>query len=116
VNNQLNLGYEKNRAGSITFKYQKQIDKRAYCVGVAVSQFTSEGDIQRGTVCIDAAYAWYPTLSVREQITDVFIDVQQAEWYDETGRILFYGTRKELQASGLKGMFFSRLGKYCITE
>ncbi len=111
-NNHKVLGYSKNTSGDVTVAYQSF--KRDYCVGVSVSGLTQLGDIQYGTVCVDAAYAWYPTLAVDPVQT--LIEVQQVQWYTVDGRPAFYGTRKEIKASGLKGMYFTHNNKYISNE
>lgn len=98
-------------AGSFTFQYG--FHRYPFAVGVSVSGMNSQGP-QTGVVCLDAAYAWYSTATV--DTTERLINVQRVQWYDVAGAPNFYGTRKELQKSGLKGMFFSVNGKYHILE
>jgi hypothetical protein len=114
------LGFAKNISGTVTMPYQKQPNKKAYCVGISVSAYQRDGAIQYGTVCLDAAYAWYSTLSIREQIRDRMLDVYQVNWYGpksiDARSPEFFGTLKELKASGKKGMFFSILGKHYVAD
>lgn len=61
-------------------------------------------------VLIDCAYLHTTRLSVDP--IDRIIETFSHNWYDVTGRTAFYGTRAEIQQSGLSGMYFSVEGKY----
>lgn len=107
LGNQRLLGRAKNFSGSITVPYS--YTNEPYGVGVGVG-LDSKGFPQRGDMCVDGAYAVYNSASV--DMPERLLSVFPLDWYDETGRWVFAGTRKDLEKSNLRGTFFSIGGKY----
>lgn len=116
--NHWTLGYARPRDGMITFKYSKQSEgHRSKNVGIALHPHTKDFGKNQYYICVKAAFAWYPTARIEEEIADRFTSVQQVKWYYYDGREAdFYGTEKELKASGRRGIFFSILGKSILLE
>jgi hypothetical protein len=101
------MGYAKPSAdySLITFKYARQPGRSIKNVGIALRPFTSDFRTHNGSICVDAAFVWYPRADVngqplqqaeQQRIRDS-INTHPCEWRSVTGALLYTNTALEIE-------------------